>query len=269
MSSLDSIITGTIATIVGGVILAYLLDTRFKGLVDRSTRWAWLHVSLFLSRNWTWLSFICLVGLAALIYSSTQNLWVFLLAYALWTTCVLAMRKKVQLTSPVLSCILDGHHDENDSTGLRLVLQYDDGKVIEDMQGGLLCRRTDNKSGQHYFYFSISPNQKSTLRKKSILVSVEYFDLDQNADGADKGKRGITLKYDAVGNGHENIFRKGGEVLFTSSNSWKFATFCLVDGNFESRQNGIGDFRFACLYPSPKRDYDIFIRRVIVVPIQN
>jgi len=215
-----------------------------------------------------WILFVFLTCIAILVYLLLHIWWIFLLAYAIWTTLFIVLEEKAEVASPVFSCVIDGHQDENDFRGLKLI-QYEDGKVKEDMQSGLLCRRTDNINGYHYFYLAINPDRKSSLRNKSVLISVEYFDLDQEAKGNDKGKRGITLQYDAVGNGLDNIFHKGGEVLFTSTRSWKFASFCVNDGLFENRQNGIGDFRFSCLYASLKRDYDLYIRRVILVPIQD
>jgi len=267
---LTIIITTTIvivATVIGGLLVAYLTKEKFRTEVNRLFVWSWLNLKGFVTRYWIWLLAVALALVSIRLYFHFNNPWIFLIAYSIWVTIIAFFKKRRSKQSPAISCILGNPESESGKGSLKFVSYYDDGNAVKELHENVLVRRSDNKTGQHYLYFAIKDDLAEDFRNEPVLVVVEYFDLDQDAEGNDKGKRGLTLKYDGKGNGIENIFKKGGEILFTNSNTWKFGVFIINDGFFRKRQQRIADFRLACVSPSQKRDYDIFIRKVMLVPL--
>jgi len=257
---LTKIIIGIVVTVIGGLIVGYLTLRKFRTEVNKLFIWLWLHLKIFVVKYWIWLVAIILTSASVYLYLHFSNLWIFLIAYSIWVS--------ILKQSPAIFCILGDPKSEAGENGLKFVDYYDDGRVYKELHENALARRSDNKTGQHYIYFAINDDRAQDFRNKSVLMVVEYFDLDQEAEGNDKGKRGLTLKYDGKGDGIENIFRKDEEILFTSSNTWKFGVFSINDGFFRKRQQGVADFRLACMYANPKRDYDIVVKKVMLIPLE-
>lgn len=272
MESVVNTLTITITTIIVApvialLIVAYLTIEKFRTEVNRLFIWSWLNLKIFMARYWIWLIAVALILVSIRLYFYFGSFWIFLIAYSIWVTIVASFKKRPSKQSPAISCILGSPKSETGEGGLKFVSYYDDGSAVKELYENVLVRRSDNKADQHYLYFAIKDDLAKDFRNKPVIVIVEYFDLDQDAEGNDKGKRGLTLKYDGKGNGIQNIFKKGGKILFTSSNTWKLGVFTINDGFFRKRQQGVADFRLACLYPNQERDYDIIIRKIMMVPL--
>jgi len=267
MELVITITTTIVATVIGGFTVAYFTKEKFRTRVNRLFVWSWLNLKVFMARYWIWLLAVALALVSIRLYLHFNSPWIFLIAYLIWVTIIASFKKRPSKQSPAISCILGNPESESGKDSLKFVSYYDDGNAVKELHENVLVRRSDNKTGQHYLYFAIKDDLAEDFRNKPVLVVVEYFDLDQDAEGNDKGKRGLTLKYDGKGNGKENIFKKGGEILFTSSNTWKFGVFIINDGFFRKRQQGVADFRLACVSPNQKRDYDIIIRKPMMISL--
>lgn len=263
----DIVIGGLIVTVIGGLIVAYFTKDKFRTRVNRLFTWAWLNLKILVVGYWIWLIAVALILASTYLYFHFNNPWIFLIAYSIWVTIVASFNKKPSIQSPAISCILGNSESESGKGGLKFVPYSDDGRAVKKPYDNVLVRISDNKAGQHYLYFAIKDDLIGNFRNKPVLVVVEYFDQDQGAEGSDKGKRGITLKYDGKGNGIENIFKQCREILFTSSNAWKLGVFTINDGFFRKRQQRVADFRLACISPNPQSDYDIIIRKTMMVPL--
>lgn|GEM_PF-7025790 len=173
-----------------------------------------------------------------------------------------------QKSMPWVWCRLGDKNSERGENGLSFVKYHGDGKAVKDLIGKQLVRRTNNKEGQHYIYFAFKENQADHFRQKPIVIEIEYLDRDKGLEGStsDNRERGLSLQYDSVGAGEEFCFKHAGEIFFTTSEDWKWVGFDINDANFQGRQQHEADFRVACRHPNKKRDYDIYIRRVVARP---
>ncbi len=262
-----NIMATVVATVIAGLIVAYLTIEKFRTQVNKLFIWSWLNLKIFVARYWVWLTAVALVLVSICLSFHFGSLWNFLIAYSIWVTIVAYFKKRPSKKSPAICCILGNPESESGKGGLKFVSYHDDGRGAKELCENVLARRTNNKNGQHYLYFAIENNLAKDFRNKLVLVVVEYFDLNQSAEGNNKGKRGLTLQYDGKGDGIKNIFKKSGETLFTNSNTWKFGVFTINDGFFRKRQQGVADFRLSCIHPNQKTDYDIIIRKVVMVPL--
>lgn len=171
-----------------------------------------------------------------------------------------------------VSCTLGHSASENGRDGISLIDFKGDGSTVREIVGKEWVRRTDNKNYMHYFYFAFNDDRLANFRNKPIIILIEYLDQDQGEAGShrDDGKRGLTLKYDSAGNDFDSRWKVAGGVAFTDINgSWKWAGFNIEDGNFQRRQNDVGDFRIGCRYANPKKDYDLYLRRVMAIILQS
>jgi len=167
-------------------------------------------------------------------------------------------------------CKLGDPRSEDGRDGIYLVDFKDDGSSVREIVDKEWVRRTDNRSENLYFYFALRGDFAEYFRSKPLLILVEYLDRNEGFDGStkDDGKRGLYLLYDAIGDDHDSIFKKAGQIGFTEIDGvWKWAGFNVKDGFFKRRQQGIGDFRIGCRYPNLHRDYNLYLRRVMLVSI--
>lgn len=165
-------------------------------------------------------------------------------------------------------CKLGDPNSESGADGISYINFKDDGKAVREIVDTEYVRRTNNRNGDLYLYFSFREDVVEKFRNRPIILLIEYLDRDAGNNGSteDSGKRGLRLKYDSLGEEFDARWKMAGQVNFTEiEGGWKWAGFNIDDGYFHRRQNRTGDFRVACRYASPKRDYDLFVRRVAAI----
>jgi len=225
-------ILGVVASLIAGLIIAYTIDKNCRLWINRLFLKIWLSIKSGWGR----------------IFSKTATTY----------------------NDKIAACILGDSASENGQDGIILFDFKDDGSTVKEIVGKDWARRTDNKNNNLYFYFAFTESIVNHFRARSIVILVEYFDRDQGKDCAtkDDGKRGLSLQYDGLGTDFECYFKKAGQVAFTEINgNWKWVGFNITDGHFYRRQNKVGDFRIGCRYANPKRDYDLYLRRVMVIAL--
>ena len=226
------IIYGIMGSLIAGLLIAYAIDKTWRTKVNRFLLIIWLNVKSIYMR----------------IFSKTH------------TTC----------SDRIATCILGDPVSETGRDGIILIDFKGDGSTVKEIVEKELVRRTDNKNNNLYFYFAFTEGTVERFRLRPIVILVEYLDRDQGDGGStkDDARRGLSLLYDGLGTDFESSFKIAGAAAFTEINgSWKWAGFNITDGHFHRRQNKVGDFRVGCRYANPKRDYELYLRRVMVIAL--
>lgn len=127
-------------------------------------------------------------------------------------------------------------------------------QTIRAQMGGVNCRRNAVPVGDLlggysprpdlYFLFSVSDDFALNGNKPVLYVTIEYFDT---------GTGSLDLEYDSCADTSNpptscettgDIWKVGGSVPLTDTNTWKWHTFHLSDAYFGNRENEGADFRF-------------------------
>jgi hypothetical protein len=115
--------------------------------------------------------------------------------------------------------------------------QNADGDTTPVTIGGRSCRQNVNTNVDFYFYFGVSDSFAFQGNKPDLYISVDYYDT---------GTGSIGLQYDSnTGNTVDAIYKDGGSVALTGSNTWKRKVFHVTDAYFGNRQNAGADFRIS------------------------
>ncbi len=120
--------------------------------------------------------------------------------------------------------------------------QGGDGDTTPDTIGGRSCRRNIDPSpppapgADYYFYFTVCDGFAYQGNRPELYIALDYYDSSGGS---------ISLDYDSnTGNDIPAIYKNGGSITLTGSNTWKNAVFHVTDAYFGNRQNGGADFRF-------------------------
>jgi hypothetical protein len=87
-----------------------------------------------------------------------------------------------------------------------------------------------NPAQDFYFYFGVDDFFIFSGDEPDLFITIDYYDV---------GTAALTLQYDAA----SAIYKDGGSVSRTNTNTWKQHTFHVTDAFFGNRQNNGADFR--------------------------
>ncbi len=123
--------------------------------------------------------------------------------------------------------------DPDVNQGMALV-SVGDGDTQPATIGGRSCRRNLDPNDDPHFYFGLDQALNGT--RSELFVTTEYYDT---------GSGSLALQYDSMDSAPfpDDIYKNGGQVALTGSDTWKSHTFRIVDARFAHRQNGGADFR--------------------------
>ncbi|MHC4671963.1 MAG: immunoglobulin domain-containing protein [Planctomycetota bacterium] len=115
-------------------------------------------------------------------------------------------------------------------------IQVADGDTTPANIGGKECRTNVEPATDNYFYFGIDQLYEGT--EPEAYITIEYYDT---------GTGSLVLQYDSSDPAPfpDDIYKNGGSVALTGSNTWKPHTYHVTDAYFGDRQNGGADFRIA------------------------
>ena len=117
------------------------------------------------------------------------------------------------------------------ASGLSRVV-FSDGDTTPVTIGGREARQNLDPNSDYYIYFNVSDTFAYQGSKPDLYTTIHYYDT---------GSGSLTLQYDATG----NIYKTGGSVTLTGTNTWKIYMFHVTDAYFGNRQNGGADFRIS------------------------
>ncbi|UCD29368.1 MAG: sulfatase-like hydrolase/transferase, partial [Planctomycetota bacterium] len=118
----------------------------------------------------------------------------------------------------------------NLESGLQLVAVADGDTEPADI-GGRDARKNLDPDQDNYMYFAIHDNFAFQGNKPNVYIAIDYYDTDFGS---------LELQYDAA---YGDIYKNGGSVMLTGTNTWRQCMFTITDAYFGNRQNNGADFR--------------------------
>jgi hypothetical protein len=109
-----------------------------------------------------------------------------------------------------------------------------DGDTAPVAIGGRDARQNQVPNQDYYVYFNAADFFAYQGSKPNLYVTIHYYDT---------GSGSLDLQYDAAGSG--NMYKNGGSVALTGTNTWKVHTYHVSDAYCGNRQNNGADFRIA------------------------
>jgi len=107
----------------------------------------------------------------------------------------------------------------------------DDGDTVPATIGGREARRNDDPNQDNYIYFDVDSHFAFEGNNPNPYIKIDYYDTSTST---------LTLQYDAVDG---NLYKNGGAVVLTDTDTWKQHTFHVTDAYFGNRQSNGTDFR--------------------------
>jgi len=108
-----------------------------------------------------------------------------------------------------------------------------DGDTVSVTIGDREARRNDDPEQDRYIYFDVDSHFALNGNNPDPYIKIDYYDA---------GTSTLVLQYDASDG---TIYKNGGSVTLTNTNTWKQHTFHVTDAYFGNRQNGGADFRIS------------------------
>ncbi|MHC4443431.1 MAG: hypothetical protein ACYTF1_18885 [Planctomycetota bacterium] len=132
------------------------------------------------------------------------------------------------------------HIDLGEDTADRITHpQIDDGDTEVVTAGGRLCRKNVTLDDDYNFYFAVDDRVAFQGNQPQLDIVIAYYDTGTGA---------LQLEYDSnTGDDLPAIYKNGGVVSLTGSDTWKQHTFTISDAYFGNRQSAGADFRIAKL----------------------
>ena len=122
----------------------------------------------------------------------------------------------------------------DDEQWLRRV-SADDGDTVPAAIGGRDARRNEDPGGDVYFYFDVDDFLVYQATNPELYITLDY---------SDTGSGSLILQYDSdTGSGPSAIYKDGGSVTLTGTNTWRQHVYAISDAYFGNRQDGNADFR--------------------------
>ena len=122
----------------------------------------------------------------------------------------------------------------DDEQWLRRV-ETDGGNTQSVTIEGRDARRNADPSGDAYFYFDVDNLLVYQGNRPQLYITLDYYDT---------GTGSLTLQYDSnTGDGPSAIYKDGGSVTLTGTNTWRQHVYMISDAYFGNRQDGNADFR--------------------------
>jgi hypothetical protein len=106
-----------------------------------------------------------------------------------------------------------------------------DGDTVPAAMDGREARRNDDPSQDKYIYFDVDSLFAINGSNPDLYIKIDYYDTSTST---------LTLQYDAIDG---TVYKNGGAVTLTDTNTWKQHTFHVTDAYFGGRQNDGADFR--------------------------
>jgi len=114
-------------------------------------------------------------------------------------------------------------------------VQADDGNTVPVAIGGRDARRNQDPGGDHYFYFDVNDLLVYEGNRSELYITLDYYDT---------GSGSLTLQYDSdTGSDPSAIYKEGGCVTLTGTDTWRQHVYVISDAYFGNRQTGNADFR--------------------------
>ncbi len=128
-----------------------------------------------------------------------------------------------------------------DAVNCLILLTNSDGDTSPADIGGRNCRSNTNPGGSppdNYMYFGVNDSYAYQGSRPYLQITIEYYDT---------GTGSLVLEYDSSDTAPfpGNIYKAGGSIVLTGSNTWKQHTYHVTDAYFGNRQNVGADFRIA------------------------
>jgi hypothetical protein len=118
----------------------------------------------------------------------------------------------------------------DDESGLRRVVNSD-GDTTPVTIGSREARQNADPSGDFYMYFGVDDYFAYQGSRPGLYVTIDCYDAGAGA---------LELQYDATDG---TLYKTGGSVTLSGTNTWKQHTYHVTDAYFGNRQNGGADFR--------------------------
>jgi len=124
----------------------------------------------------------------------------------------------------------------DDTHGLYRSTDVGDGDTAVANIGGRECRTNEDPNSDFYMYYNVDDNYAYQGSRPEVYITLEYFDT---------GNESLTLQYDSSDTAPfpDDMYKSGGSIQLTDSNTWKIHTYQVTDAYFGNRQNGGADFR--------------------------
>jgi hypothetical protein len=124
-----------------------------------------------------------------------------------------------------------GDPDVNEGISL---ITVGDGDTTAVTMAGRSCRTNTDPAGDRHFYFQLDSSLSGS--KPELFITVDYCDV---------GNGSLILQYDSTDSAPfpDDIYKNGGALALSGTDSWKTHTFHVTDARFAHRQNGGADFR--------------------------
>ncbi|MHC4799571.1 MAG: fibronectin type III domain-containing protein, partial [Planctomycetota bacterium] len=119
--------------------------------------------------------------------------------------------------------------------GLSRVEGVSDGDTEAVTIGGREARKNRDPD-DHYIYFDVDDSFAFQGNWPEAYITIDYYDT---------GSGNLKLQYDSSDPAPfpDDIYKDGGSVPLTGTNTWKEHTYHVTDAYFGNRQNGGADFR--------------------------
>ncbi|UCD30370.1 MAG: DUF3604 domain-containing protein [Planctomycetota bacterium] len=127
-----------------------------------------------------------------------------------------------------------GRTDSNE--GLDHIDNVGDGDTEPSGIGSRDARKNLNAGQDYYFYFDVDDSFAYQGNRSEFYITIEYYDT---------GSGNLKLQYDSSDPAPppDDIYKNGGSVSLTGTDTWKEHTYHISDAYFGNRQNGGADFR--------------------------
>ncbi|UCD29488.1 MAG: PKD domain-containing protein [Planctomycetota bacterium] len=124
----------------------------------------------------------------------------------------------------------------DDENGLYRSTDTGDGDTIPASIGGRDCRTNEDPGSDFYMYYNVDDGYAYLGSRPEVFITIEYYD---------SGSTNLTLQYDSSDTAPfpNDIYKSGGSVALTGTDTWKSHTYYVTDAYFGNRQNGGADFR--------------------------
>jgi len=124
----------------------------------------------------------------------------------------------------------------DDENGLYRSTDTFDGDTTPTTIGGRDCRTNTDPNSDFYMYYNIEDTWAYQGSRSEVFVTIEYYDA---------GTGSLNLQYDSSDPAPfpQDIYKSGGSVTLSNTNTWTTHTYQITDAYFSNRQNGGADFR--------------------------
>ncbi|MHC4443433.1 MAG: sulfatase family protein [Planctomycetota bacterium] len=118
------------------------------------------------------------------------------------------------------------------------VLTVSEGNTEPVDIGGRYARKNLDPVSDIYMFYAIDDSYAFEGSLSDVYITVDYYDA---------GSGSFSLEYDAAA----DIYKNGGSITLTGTDTWQRHTFHVTDAWFGNRQSGGADFRIAGVAVSP------------------